>query len=194
MVGWGRGRRCCSTNQEVCWYVFLKFSRKRDERADHTVNIELSFSSLSLFGYDNGNIELGLESYQPVACLLTSIGYSKRVQIQTQRHHHRQTHQHNSIRTIAQRNCIQLLLFLRVYHMSCICYFVQALQSMKQIIHNFISSVGSTTGVVASIMVAPEFKQIAYTTRKPKIFLKLIQVEPICLCNLIYELTDSSQC
>ena len=175
VVGWGWGRRCCSTNQEVCWHIFLKFSRKRGERADHTVNIELSFSSLSLFGYDNGNIELGLESYQPVACLLTSIGYSKRVQIQTQRHHHRQTHQHNSIRTIAQRNCIQLLLFLRVYHMSCICYFVQALQSMKQIIHNFISSVGSTTGVVASIMVAPEFKQIAYTTRKPKIFLKLIK-------------------
>ena len=46
--------------------------------------------------------------------------------------------------------------------MSCICYFVQALQSMKQIIHNFISSVGSTTGVVASIMVTPDFKQIAY--------------------------------
>ena len=73
------GRRCCSTNQEVCCHVFLKFSRKRCERADHTVNIELSFSSLSLFGYNNGNIGLGLESYQPVACPLTSIGYSKRV-------------------------------------------------------------------------------------------------------------------
>ena len=45
---------------------------------------------------------------------------------------------------------------------SCICYFVQALQSMKQIIHIFIRSVGSTTGVVASIMGTPEFKQIAY--------------------------------
>jgi len=27
------------------------------------VNIQLSFSSLSLFGYDNGYIGLGLESY-----------------------------------------------------------------------------------------------------------------------------------
>jgi len=27
------------------------------------VNIELSFYSLSLLGYDNGNIGLGLESY-----------------------------------------------------------------------------------------------------------------------------------
>jgi len=73
------------------------------------------------------NIGLSLESYQPVARLLTSIGYSKRVEIQTQRHHHRQTHQHNSMGAIAHRNCIQLLLFLRVYHMSCMCYFVQAL-------------------------------------------------------------------
>ena len=57
------GRRCCNTNQGVLWHVFLKFSRKRGERADHTVNIELCFSSLSLFVYGNGNIGLGLESY-----------------------------------------------------------------------------------------------------------------------------------
>jgi len=113
----------------------LKFSRKKGERADHTVNIELSFPSLSLFVYDNGNIGLGLESYKSIACLLTSIGYSKRVQIQTQRHHHRQTHRHKSMGAIAHRNCIQLLMFLWVYHMSCICYFVQALRSMKQVIH-----------------------------------------------------------
>jgi len=37
------------------------------------VNIELSFSSFSLFGYDNGNIGVGLESYKSVACLLTSL-------------------------------------------------------------------------------------------------------------------------
>jgi len=30
------------------------------------MNIELSFSSLSLFGYDNGDIGLGLESYKSV--------------------------------------------------------------------------------------------------------------------------------
>jgi len=59
-VFWGcgglrTGCRCCSTNQEeVLWHVFLKFLRKRGERADHTVNIELSFFSLNLllFGYD----------------------------------------------------------------------------------------------------------------------------------------------
>jgi len=33
---------------------------------------------------------------------------------------------------------------------------------MEQIIYNFTRSVGSTTGVIASIMVTPEFKQIAY--------------------------------
>ena len=109
------------------------------------------------------NIGLGLESCKSVAYLLTSIGYSKMVQIQTQRHHHQQTHQHNRMGAIADRNCIQLLMFLWVYHMSCICYFVQVLRSMKQIIiHNFTRSVGSTTGVVASIMVTPEFKQTAY--------------------------------
>jgi len=62
---------------------------------------------------------------------------------------------------------------------------------MKQIVHNFTRSVGSTTGVVASIMVTPVFKQIAYlyytpctsalrkpySTRKPKVSLKLIQIE-----------------
>jgi len=109
----------------------LKFSHKRGERADHTVNIELSFSSLSLFGCNNGNIGLGLESYKAVACLLTNTGYSKRVQIQTQRHHHQQTHRHSSVGAIVHRNCIQLLMFLWVFRMSCICLFVQALWSMK---------------------------------------------------------------
>jgi len=157
-LGCGGLRMGRSTNQEVCWHVFLKFSHKRGERADHTVNIELSFSSLSLFGYDNGNIGLGLESYKSVACLLARIACSKRIQIQTQRHHHR----HNSMGAIIHRKCIQLLMFLWVFHLSCICYFVQALRSMKQIIHNFTRSVGSTTGVVASIMVTPEFKEIVY--------------------------------
>jgi len=38
---------------------------------------------------------------------------------------------------------------------------------MKQIIHNFTRSVGSTTGVVAFIMVTPVFKQIAYLYYTP---------------------------
>jgi len=64
-------------------------------------------------------------------------------------------------------------------------FFVQALQSMKQIIHNFTRLVGSTTGVVASIMVTPVFKQVAYLyytpIRKPystrKSTVALIQIE-----------------
>ena len=61
--------------------------------------------------------------------------------------------------------------------MSCIRYFVQALQSMTQIIRNFTRSVGSTTGVVASVMVTPGFKQVAYLYYTP--LENLIQLESL---------------
>ena len=54
------------------------------------MNTGLSSFSLSLIGYDSGNIGLGLESYLPLACWLTSTGCSKRVDllIQTQQNRH----------------------------------------------------------------------------------------------------------
>jgi len=55
--GWFQGHKCCSTSRPA----FLIFSCRKDERAVHIVSIGPFSFSLSLFGFDNGNIESGLE-------------------------------------------------------------------------------------------------------------------------------------
>ena len=71
------GHRCCKTNQGVSQPDVLTFLCRKDESTGYILSTGSLTSSLSLFGYANGDIGLWFESLT-VACQRTSTDYSRK--------------------------------------------------------------------------------------------------------------------